>query len=168
MVNNKIKQIRLAKHLSQEQLAEKSKVSVRTIQRLEAGEDASISTLNLVAGALGVEVGDLFPKTDSDQQQVKIQSADEQLQYQLHQRREEYSTFNKLYTSCFIIVMLVWGCIFPLIQDNEVLSSIVGMLWIGAWLIMGPLKKGLTFKFITPKLDKKYPLTINRIDKNKK
>lgn len=54
MVNNKIKQIRLAKHLSQEQLAEKSKVSVRTIQRLEAGEDASISTLNLVAGALGV------------------------------------------------------------------------------------------------------------------
>lgn len=33
---------------------------------------------------------------------------------------------------------------------------------------MGPLKKGLTFKFITPKLDKKYPLTINRIDKNKK
>ncbi|KRL26130.1 DNA-binding protein [Limosilactobacillus frumenti DSM 13145] len=104
MVNNKIKQIRLAKHLSQEQLAEKSKVSVRTIQRLEAGEDASISTLNLVAGALGVEVGDLFPKTDSDQQQVKIQSADEQLQYQLHQRREEYSTFNKLYTSCFALL----------------------------------------------------------------
>ncbi|MFR0495031.1 helix-turn-helix domain-containing protein, partial [Limosilactobacillus reuteri] len=84
-----IKQLRLAKHLSQEQLAEKSKVSVRTIQRLEAGEDASISTLNLVAGSLGVKVGDLFPTTDSDRQKVKIQSADEQLQYQLHQRHEE-------------------------------------------------------------------------------
>ncbi|CAM2960081.1 DNA-binding protein [Lactobacillus crispatus] len=31
---------------------------------------------------------------------------------------------------------------------------------------MGPLKKGLTIKFVTPKLDKKYPLTINPIDKN--
>lgn len=37
---NKIKQLRMGKHLSQEQLAEKAKVSVRTIQRLEAGEDA--------------------------------------------------------------------------------------------------------------------------------
>ncbi|WP_142490617.1 helix-turn-helix transcriptional regulator, partial [Limosilactobacillus reuteri] len=53
MTFREIKQLRLAKHLSQEQLAEKSKVSVRTIQRLEAGEDASISTLNLVAGSLG-------------------------------------------------------------------------------------------------------------------
>lgn len=61
MVKNKIKQLRMAKRMSQEQLAEKAQVSVRTIQRLEAGEDASISTLNLVAGALGVEVGDLFP-----------------------------------------------------------------------------------------------------------
>ena len=72
MTFREIKQLRLAKHLSQEQLAEKSKVSVRTIQRLEAGEDASISTLNLVAGSLGVKVGDLFPTTDSDRQKVKI------------------------------------------------------------------------------------------------
>ena len=36
MVNNKIKQLRLSKNLSQEQLAEKAKVSVRTIQRMEA------------------------------------------------------------------------------------------------------------------------------------
>ena len=56
MVNNRIKQLRLSKNLSQEQLAEKSKVSVRTIQRLEAGNEASIETLNLVAGALGVPV----------------------------------------------------------------------------------------------------------------
>ncbi|WP_225209567.1 helix-turn-helix transcriptional regulator [Limosilactobacillus avistercoris] len=72
MIKNNIKALRLTKHLSQEQLAEKAKVSVRTIQRLEAGEDASISTLNLVAGALGVEVGDLFPRTDSAKQQEKF------------------------------------------------------------------------------------------------
>lgn len=49
MIKNKIKEMRQEKNLSQEQLAEKAQVSVRTIQRLEAGEDASISTLNLVA-----------------------------------------------------------------------------------------------------------------------
>ena len=30
----------------------------------------------------------------------------------------------------------------------------------------GTVEKGLTIKFVTPKLDKKYPLTINPIDKN--
>lgn len=71
MVDNQIKKLRLAKGMSQEQLAEKANVSVRTVQRLEAGDDASISTLNLVAGALGVEVGDLFTKTSSTQQRKK-------------------------------------------------------------------------------------------------
>lgn len=62
--------------------------------------------------------------------------------------------------------MLILGCMFPLIQGSDIWSSIVGMLWIGAWILMGPLKKGLTIKFVTPKLDKKYQLTINPIDKN--
>lgn len=75
MVNNRIKQLRLSKNLSQEQLAEKSKVSVRTIQRLEAGNEASIETLNLVAGALGVPVKELFD--DSTAQENKIQNAEE-------------------------------------------------------------------------------------------
>lgn len=37
MVNTQIKEFRVAKGLSKEQLAEAAKVSVRTIQRLEAG-----------------------------------------------------------------------------------------------------------------------------------
>ena len=103
MVKNRIKELRTACHLSQEQLAEKAQVSVRTIQRLEAGDDASISTLNLVAGALGVEVGDLFLHTDTSQEQEeKIQSADEQLQYQLQARHEEFRTFKHLYNAIFI------------------------------------------------------------------
>lgn len=155
----------MAKHLSQEQLAEKAKVSVRTIQRLEAGEDASISTLNLVAGALDVEVGDLFPRTDSSKQKEKIQSADELLQSQLQQRHEEYKNFKRIYNTCYIVIMMLWGCLFPLV-DSSALSSIMGVLWIGGWMIFGPLKKWIEIKKITPKLDTKYPLTINRLDKN--
>lgn len=167
MVKNKIRELRTACHLSQEQLAEKAQVSVRTIQRLEAGDDASISTLNLVAGALGVEVGDLFPHTTATQkQQAKIQSADEQLQYQLQARHEEFRTFKHLYNAIFIIVMMAWGALFPLVH-NDIYSSLMGILWIGAWIMMGPLKKWLVIKQVDPKFDHKFPLTASRIDKDK-
>lgn len=167
MIENKIKELRAASHQSQEQLAEKAQVSVRTIQRLEAGDDASISTLNLVAGALGVGVGDLFPHTDTTQeQQAKIQSADDQLQYQLQARHEEFRTFKHLYNAVFIIVMMAWGALFPLVH-NDIYSSLMGILWIGAWIMMGPLKNWLVIKKIDPKLDHKFPLTISRVDKDK-
>ena len=45
---------------TQARLAAESGVGVRTVQRLEAGADASLETLHLVAVALGVEVGELF------------------------------------------------------------------------------------------------------------
>lgn len=63
--------------------------------------------------------------------------------------------------------MMIWGCLFPLIHSN-VLSSILGVLWIGGWMIFAPLKREIVIKKIGPKLDAKYPLTVNRIDKNKK
>lgn len=62
--------------------------------------------------------------------------------------------------------MLVWGVTFNWINDDS-LSALSGCLWIGAWMIMGPLKKWITIKRTDPKLDAKYPLTVNRIDKDK-
>ena len=61
--------------------------------------------------------------------------------------------------------MMIWGCLFPLIQNNA-FSSIAGVLWIGGWLLFGPLKKEIKIKRIDPKLDAKYPLTVNRIDRD--
>lgn len=54
---------------------------MRTIQRMEAGTDTSAETLNLVAGALGVSVKELF--SDSTDQEDKIKNAEVKLQYQL-------------------------------------------------------------------------------------
>ncbi|MBV0929882.1 helix-turn-helix transcriptional regulator [Lentilactobacillus sp. IMAU92037] len=67
MTNNKIAYLRKQHGWTQEHLAEVSQVNPRTIQRLEAGEDASLETLRLVANALGVQIGDLFETiSDSD------------------------------------------------------------------------------------------------------
>ncbi len=112
MRENQIKKLRQSQNLSQEMLAEKAQVSVRTIQRLEAGEEASVETLNLVAGALGVGIKDLYDVEKSSDYEEKIASADQKLQYQLGMRHNEYKNFKQLYGTCYIILMLLWGALF--------------------------------------------------------
>ena len=57
----KIKELRQNKGLSQEELSELSKVSLRTIQRIEKNTNApSGKTLNLICEALHVNLEDLM------------------------------------------------------------------------------------------------------------
>lgn len=57
MIGQKIKELRLLKGYTQEDLAEKTSLSVRTIQRIENGEvDPRTYTLNLLAEALEVDL----------------------------------------------------------------------------------------------------------------
>ncbi len=58
-----VKRLRLARKLTQAGLAELADVEPRTIQRLEAGVSARLSTLVVVARALEVSVGALFEAT---------------------------------------------------------------------------------------------------------
>ncbi len=57
MIGQKIKELRLLKGLTQEDLAERTHLSVRTIQRIESGDvDPRTYTLSLLAEALEVEL----------------------------------------------------------------------------------------------------------------
>jgi transcriptional regulator with XRE-family HTH domain len=51
-----LKQLRISRHLSQEQLARMSGLNVRTIQRVESGHNASVETLKCLASALEVDI----------------------------------------------------------------------------------------------------------------
>lgn len=51
-----LKQLRIQKGWSQEVLSEQSNISVRTLQRIENGKTANLTTLKALADALGVEV----------------------------------------------------------------------------------------------------------------
>lgn len=51
----KIRQLRLNKSWSQEELAEKAKVSLRTVQRMEIDGSTSLKSRRAIAHALGVE-----------------------------------------------------------------------------------------------------------------
>lgn len=56
---NKFRSLRLARAWSQEQLAELSGMSVRTVQRIENGDQPSLETLSALAAVFEVSVAHL-------------------------------------------------------------------------------------------------------------
>ena len=54
-----LKQLRISRHISQDQLAQMSGLNVRTIQRIESGHNASFESLKCIAAALDVDVSTL-------------------------------------------------------------------------------------------------------------
>ncbi len=51
-----LKQLRISRHLSQEQLAQMSGLNIRTIQRIESGHNASVESLKCLAAVLEVDI----------------------------------------------------------------------------------------------------------------
>jgi len=63
----RIQELRKQKGMTQEDLAEKTGLSVRTIQRIESGEvDPRSYTLNQIAEALGVDITDLTSEKEPE------------------------------------------------------------------------------------------------------
>lgn len=72
----RIRELRLARAWSQEQLAELCSLNVRTIQRIENGEQASLETLSAIAAVMDLKVSELYradsPKPKTRQPRLSI------------------------------------------------------------------------------------------------
>lgn len=55
-----VKRLRVAAGLSQQALASKAGISLRTLTRIEAGKDCTVGTLGFLVEHLGVSLADLF------------------------------------------------------------------------------------------------------------
>lgn len=62
-----IKEMRLNHHWSQEQLAEMSGLSIRTIQRIENGENAGLESLKALAAVFDTNIVDSDKKAEMEQ-----------------------------------------------------------------------------------------------------
>jgi transcriptional regulator with XRE-family HTH domain len=83
-VGEEVKRLRQAKGWTQEQLAVYARSSQPTVNLLEAGKrNPSVSTLEKLAGALGIEVVDLFPKAQTPQPSLEDAAQSEALQESL-------------------------------------------------------------------------------------
>ena len=73
-----IQKLRLKKGWSQQQLAEASGLSVRTIQRIEGGQPASTETLKSIAAVFEVDFSTLNPETPMEAVAANPQEQQEQ------------------------------------------------------------------------------------------
>ncbi|GAA5112655.1 helix-turn-helix domain-containing protein [Orbus sasakiae] len=80
-MENKVKKLRLERAWSQEQLAQLSSLSVRTIQRVENNEVPSLETLSALASVFNVSVSDLVsePIIESNELDNRIDEARKQV-----------------------------------------------------------------------------------------
>jgi transcriptional regulator with XRE-family HTH domain len=62
-----LKKMRLQRHWSQDQLAEMSGLSIRTIQRIENGENAGLESLKSLAAVFEINIADSDKKQEIEQ-----------------------------------------------------------------------------------------------------
>lgn len=134
---------------TQERLATESGVGLRTIQRLEAGQDASLETLSLVAEALRVTVRDLFTTIDDVELGSRVDALQARTEEQQAARDRLTGAWRWLYIGIGIVLSLIS---FTLGQYWFVLFL---AYWTGGYLILVAIRR----IYLEPRLEEKYPLS---------
>lgn len=137
---------------TQERLATESGVGLRTIQRLEAGNEASLETLSLVAEALRVPVKDLFTSIDDAGFGSRVEALDSRAVDQQAARDRVTGAWRWLYVGVGVVLTLVS---FMVGQHGLVLFL---AYWTGGLLILVALRRIV----LEPRLDERYPLSRSR------
>lgn len=75
----RIRELRQARAWSQEQLAELCSLNVRTIQRIENGEQASLETLSAIAAVLDLKVSELYAPGAGQPQDAPADAVDQRV-----------------------------------------------------------------------------------------
>ena len=148
MNTTRIIELRQAQGWTQERLATESGVGVRTVQRLEAGEDASLETLSLVAEALRVPVRDLFSTIDDADLTSRVDSLEARASEQQAARDRTTRAWLLLYVGIGVVLTLVAFTI-----PNGLALFLA--YWLGGTLIAVALRRLL----LEPRLDARYPLS---------
>ena len=141
--------LRLECGWTQERLATQSGVGLRTIQRLEAGQDASLETLSLVAEALSVTVRDLFTTIDDAELGSRVDA--------LHARAEEQQAARDRLTGAWRWLYIGIGVVLTLFSFTLGQYGLVMFLayWTGGYLILVSIRR----IYLEPRLEEKYPLS---------
>ncbi|MGF7437004.1 helix-turn-helix domain-containing protein [Lentilactobacillus senioris] len=148
--------LRKAKGWTQEQLADQSGLSIRTIQRLESGSDASLDTLRLVAEALNVSVEDLFIQVEDPNKEKEITEFTEEQSSQISKRQADENLFRLLKTSYFVLMLISAAFIGKVSIANQ---AIVGTIWAAIFILGFAILRYVKSAWWEPQLDSKYPLT---------
>lgn len=154
----RVSKLRKEKGWTQEILSEKSYVTVRTIQRLEAGEDVSLDTLASISNALSVKVSDLFESIDKEERETEIMDISKEQATQINYRKKKVTSINLIVIAIIFMIMstLAVNIVRYSAGYNTILSWLV---WVSLLLfLIGGANYYLGIK-VSEQLDKRYPLT---------
>jgi transcriptional regulator with XRE-family HTH domain len=134
-----VQKLRLQRGWSQEQLAEMSGVSVRTIQRLERGQSAAVETLKAVASVLEVDFTrlqepDMEPATAAAAQTGPTVRADEALALKHVRRLKDFYLH---------LLQFAVGAPALLLLNLVVATQYHWALWFIAFWVLGLVGDGL-------------------------
>ena len=107
-----LKKMRLERHWSQDQLAEMSGVSIRTIQRIENGENAGFESLKSLAAVFDINIADSKKKEEME----------------AIRKEEEYVQNVKGFYKLFAIAVLSLAVPFIIAMNDS--SNWIVFLWI--------------------------------------
>lgn len=158
MNETRISDLRRLRGWTQEYLAEESGVAARTIQRLEAGNDANLETLSMVANALEVPVRDLFVSLEGTEFSTSVDGLDARTEYQQRSRASVEKGWRYLYRGVGFIVSLAMLISLNFQPLPIELVFVIPAYWIGGYFLFQSFDRMV----LTPRLDAKYPLTAQR------
>ena len=156
MNSTRIGELRRARGWTQERLGTESGVAARTIQRLEAGHDASLETIALIADALGVPVRDLVVPSEHGEFGEGAEGLEERKRAQQARRDGTTHGYGYLFRGIGLLVIFATIAI-----ESAGMVSWIGWLIIPAYWAGGRLLSTFLFRLvIDPRLDDKYPLSV--------
>jgi len=133
---NKFRSLRLARAWSQEQLAELSGLSVRTVQRIENGDKPGLETLSALAAVFEVSVSDLSGPNAP---------ADDALDHKIAEARIKIAEEGRFYRSVITAIVV---CALLLVLNHFTAPASVWSLWVtGIWCVLLVIRGVRTFVF---------------------
>lgn len=149
MSKSRVIELRQKVGWTQERLADEAGVGLRTVQRLEAGQDASSETLTLVADSLRVSVRDLFESIDDEDLGSRVESLQGRVEKQQAARDRIMSAWWWLYVGVGIVVTMLsfalsWFGI-----------AVTVAYWAGVSIVLSAVQR----IYLEPRLEEKYPLS---------
>ncbi|MFC3912489.1 2TM domain-containing protein [Pseudaeromonas sharmana] len=146
-----VRKLRLQRGWSQEQLATLTGLSIRTIQRIERGQNPGLDSLMALAAVFEVPVSELQPRQESTMQQP-ISPLEEQEQIALANVRDLKGFYNHLIHYVIVISLLF---VINLLSGSDYWWAFWPMLGWGIGIISHAVNVFELFSFFGPEWEKR-------------
>ncbi|WP_076417564.1 2TM domain-containing protein [Colwellia sp. UCD-KL20] len=153
-----VRKLRLQQGWSQEQLSEFSGLSIRTIQRIERGQNASVESLKSLAAVFEVEITDLTQEKDmnNDTAQPQLAAGHASISYEEECAIKHVKDIKDFYSHLVTYVCVIVGLFLVNMYTNP---NHIWFIWTAIFWGIGIVSHGLSvfevFNFFSPNWEKK-------------